>query len=118
MARKPGINVTPYLEQAAALIGELRNVMAYINSVDDIVKAGGYWPPYVSWPAPLSDKDEEAVKLYKNAEFLLSMVDVANMMTERYEEKWTDQKVRNCLRRHELSSSLQWLRKAKECGLL
>lgn len=118
MARKAGICVTPYLEQAAALIAELRNVMAFIQSVDDRVTAGGHWPPYVSWPAPLTDKDQEAVTLYKNAEFLLSMVDVAEMMSERYEEKWTDQKVRNCLRRHELSNSLQWLRKAKGCGLL
>lgn len=118
MARKAGINVRPYFDQLHILLSEMKNVKLYIDSVDEAVKAGGHWPPYVNWPQEPTDKEMEVVTMYTKGRDLLSMPEVAAEMEERYEESWTTQKVRHCLRKHELWTSHQWLRKAKECGLL
>ncbi len=118
MGRKAGLNVRQYFEQLHILLSEVRNVKAYVQAVEDAVKAGGHWPPYVNWPEEPTDKEMEVVIMYTKGEGLLSMPEVAKLMEERYEESWTPRKVQHCLRKHELWNSRQWLKKARECGLL
>lgn len=117
MSNRYRIKIHNHLDQAADCIKDLKIIGRYIEELQRDEKSP-VWSTPVAWPRPLTDEEEEACQVYLKGKGLVSYVEAASLMTERYGIKWTVNMMRRALERRSRYKTLQWILKAKEAGLL